>query len=517
MPQTVVFDGTQHTFPDDFTDTDIAAALSTGPSVAGDVARSVGIGVAKGAVGLAGLPGDIAEMGARGIDRATRFIGDKLGVDVKPREDRVPTYGSADIQKAVESKTGEFYKPQTRAGRYAESAGEFVPGALVSGPGNLVLKAAKFGIAPGLAAEGAGEATKGTPYEPYARVAAALVAPSAAGVGRKMVTPFEASPRQTEMVDRLADRGVTSLTAGQRTGSPTLQALETKIGNTPGTGYKAEQIANEGEKQFTKAVMSDVGESGMATKPELQTAKERIGTDFNDLSAQNTLKADNRLTMDLIATANRYDQVLDANQKPVFDKLLGNIIDKAIQGGMTGEEYQIARSQLGGKARGLQITDPEAAKAFKGLQKALDANMERGLSPADKVKWRKARDEYGRLKDVEGSVAKEGEQLTEGIVDPATLNRSISGGKDASAAARGQLPFSDIAEAGAGAMQRPGRMMLQNPTPSGVVMSIPNAIAGRLLMSRPGQSYAGNQIITGARAGSPSIAAIVNALREAQK
>lgn len=148
--------------------------VAEAPSVAGDVAKSGGIGLAKGVIGLAGLPGDLSELGARGIDRATQFVGDKLGVDVKPRPDQPFRGGSADIQKGVESVTGEFYKPKTTAGEFAQTAGEFAPG-LIGGPETLLTKLATRVAAPAIASEAAGQVTKGTAAEPVARVAGAVL------------------------------------------------------------------------------------------------------------------------------------------------------------------------------------------------------------------------------------------------------------------------------------------------------------------------------------------------------
>lgn len=413
--------------------------------------------------------------------------------------------------------TGKLPEPQGRAGRYGEAVGGVLGNPATYFALGGVVKNVASSVAGALGSEAAGQATEGTKYEPAARIAGALAGPVGLNVAQRAITPLPASAERAALVQQLEDRGVTSLTAGEKTGSKTLQSLESKVGNTPGTMFKAEQIADKGKEQFTRATMRDVGESGMATQPELQAAKERIGAQFNDLSARNSLNTDTKMVTDLINTASHYDNVLDALQKPVFDKILKDVVDKAVAGGMTGTEYQIARSQLGGKARGLQVTDPESAKAFKGLQRALDDAMERGLSDADKIAWRKARDEYGRLKDIEGSVAKSGDDLVEGVIDPAALNRSISTGKDASAAARGQLPYSETARAGAGVMVDPVRPALQHPTLGGLTMAIPNVLAGRALMSKPGQAYLANQLLSGDTVGRPSIAAIAEALRAAQR
>lgn len=502
MVQTIVFDGAAHTFPDDFTDADISAALASEP------AKPSGfMGHAKDL--LKSIPGGMVKGAKAGLDFITQEgtdYGNQGGDPLK-----------APLEQGVMAASAALPVPQGRAGKVGESIGEAV-GSPFSylGPGGLISKVATA-ITGGAGSELGGQAAEGTKYETAARIAGALAGPTAMNVAHRAITPFPASPERAGLVADLSDRGVTSLTAGERTGSKTLQNLESKIGNTAGTGFKAEQIADKGKEQFTRSVMHDVGESGMATQPELQAAKERIGANFNDLSARNNLSTDTKMVTDIIDTAKRYDNVLDALQKPVFDKILKDIVDKAVSGGMTGVEYQTLRSQLGGKARGLQVTDPESARAFKGLQKSLDDTMERGLSDADKIAWRKARDEYGRLKDIEGSVAKEGENLVEGVIDPAALNRSISTGKDASAAARGQLPYSETARAGAGVMVDPVRPALQHPTLGGLTMAIPNVLAGRGLMSGAGQTYLGNQLLSGQTIGRPTIAAIAAALREAQR
>ena len=74
------------------------------------------------------------------------------------------------------------YQPQTTAGRYANTIGSFLPGALATpaeGPMGVVGNAIKFGVIPGAASEAAGEATAGTGIEPWAR----FVAGAGAGVG----------------------------------------------------------------------------------------------------------------------------------------------------------------------------------------------------------------------------------------------------------------------------------------------------------------------------------------------
>lgn len=145
------------------------------PSVMADVAKQGGIGLAKAGIGLMGLPGDIS--GA--IDSVSDWTAKKLGMD--PAEvarqraafdkfDFLPT--SQGIQNKIEGVTGKFPEPQTTAGKYAQTIGEFAPAAF-GGEGTLLARGLRAAV-PGAASEAAGQATEGTAAEPYARFAGAL-------------------------------------------------------------------------------------------------------------------------------------------------------------------------------------------------------------------------------------------------------------------------------------------------------------------------------------------------------
>lgn len=151
---------------------------SSASSTALDVAKSAGVGVARGAIALGGLVGDISNFGAKGIKKASDFVADQTGMDryVPPQDgsvlDNIPTSDS--ITKAIEGVTGPFHKPETTAGKYAETIGEFVPAAL-AGPGGLARKLVTQAAIPAIASEAAGQATQGSELEPYARAGAAIV------------------------------------------------------------------------------------------------------------------------------------------------------------------------------------------------------------------------------------------------------------------------------------------------------------------------------------------------------
>lgn len=152
----------------------------TALETARDVAASGGIGVVKGGLGLAGLSGD-----ARGLISGLANKASKaMGYEVSPEAVSAvlkhaspagvlagPT--SAQTRGALETVTGPLYEPKTMPGRYAETAGEFVP-AVVGGPEALAIKAATRVAAPAVAGQSGAELTRGTAAEPYAKALLAL-------------------------------------------------------------------------------------------------------------------------------------------------------------------------------------------------------------------------------------------------------------------------------------------------------------------------------------------------------
>lgn len=490
------------------------------PSQVGDMIKSAGVGVAKGAIGLLGLPGDAAELGARGIDRATRYIGGKLGIDVKPREDRPPTYGSSDIQNAVEARTGEFYKPQTTTGEYAQTVGEFAPGLIGGGGvGALARRGITQVLAPALASEAAGQYTKGTDSEPYARIGGAVagaVAPSALG---RALTPLPTTAARQRLVDALEAEGVDALTAGQRTGRPALRYAESVLGDYPGAGARASGMQQEAQQQFTQAAMRRAGQGLPDASPEvLANNNARLGREFQDLSSRNTLAFDPQFVQDAQRAVRNYDRVPPSQQRAMVEGYVNDIAQHMQQGGMPGTYYQEMRSRLSRQANGLRQSDPTLSEALRDLRNSLDDAMERSISPADQEAWQTARREYGAQKTIEKAASRAGEASAEGQIVPANLRNAVATGNNRGAYARGEGQFSDLARAGSGIMAPlPQSGTAPRALVTGMASSLGGALGvlhggapeaagalvagaaapaaiGRALMSRPVQGYLGNQV-----------------------
>jgi hypothetical protein len=141
--------------------------------------KALDAGVAGGVSQLVGLPRTLADLGARGIHAATNFVEDKLGLQQSAAPDLSKPFlpSSEDVSGFIQDTFyggAQPYKPQTTAEEYARTIGEFVPGAAV-GPGGVVARAANV-VVPAVASETAGQLTKGSAAEPWARGSAAIVA-----------------------------------------------------------------------------------------------------------------------------------------------------------------------------------------------------------------------------------------------------------------------------------------------------------------------------------------------------
>lgn len=276
-----------------------AAPDSTGM----DVLKSAGTGLVRGATQLLGLPGDVAELGATGIHAASKFIGDKIGVNVpdRPKESitGMELPGSEKLLKATEENiTGPLHKPETVAGEYMRTGAEFVPAAL-AGPGSLLRKVLFNAAVPAIASETAGQATKGTAAEPYARAAGGLAGGIAGALGSRAATsemalrgqmPDYVTPHVVNQADHLiadaAGRGVTLTwpeALSQVTGRPVFTDTQRILESSPHSRATMQNALAERPVQVDQAAMREFDNLGPGTNQ-----PSNIGRDVST-AAQDTI------------------------------------------------------------------------------------------------------------------------------------------------------------------------------------------------------------------------------------
>jgi hypothetical protein len=154
-------------------------------------------------------------------ERGAGKIGLPNGVATRVLSNVIPGAGavlpfaptSETLEHGVEHVAGPIYEPQTTAGKFARTAGEFLPAAALPGGGEakVVERLGKMVLAPALASEAAGQLTEGTPLEPVARIAGAALAPAAIGrLGSRSVRAAAAIPT-SEAIGDAAEHGYKSV------------------------------------------------------------------------------------------------------------------------------------------------------------------------------------------------------------------------------------------------------------------------------------------------------------------
>lgn len=161
-----------------------------------DILRSIPGGVVKGITSLLGLPGDIASFMKADKPKEDSSYLSRFESAINPGN-VLPT--TKNIQDFASSALGGFYKPRTLAGEYTETAASFLPNAL-NAP-SLAKGALRVAI-PSITSETAGQLTKDTEYEPYARVAGAAIGGGAQGLSEGLAAESTVSrgiPKTSEL------------------------------------------------------------------------------------------------------------------------------------------------------------------------------------------------------------------------------------------------------------------------------------------------------------------------------
>lgn len=148
-----------------------------------DFGRSLNTGLLEGAAATAGVIGDIEGLFGAGSAALGRSLGlsEEQLAEIRQKQQggllaQFPS--SEDVNKTIQGAAGDYYDPQTMAGEYGRTLGQFAPAAL--SPGGLLGRASSVAV-PAVASETAGQLTEGTKAEPLARLAGALLGAGVTG------------------------------------------------------------------------------------------------------------------------------------------------------------------------------------------------------------------------------------------------------------------------------------------------------------------------------------------------
>lgn len=398
------------------------AASADDVSTPVDVAKSLGAGVVRGGMGLASLPGLAEYFGRKGINA--------LGGNVAP-ETALPMYG--DIEKRVEGAVGPLYKPQTTAGEYANTIGEFAPGLLfpaaaaATRAGQIAGRVVGNVVAPAVVSETAGQITKGSSAEPFARIAGGLAGGYAASRALSPVGGGRGpSPEHNRHVQYLRSEGVEP-SAAQATGARPLKWAEQAAQDVPfGPGMRHVERRAE---QYTRAALRRAGiDAPRATDEVLNEAFTRLGDVFETVGSRAVLRPNQRsqasVRQMMRDVQDYFDTTAEVARVPAIAQAAGEIAEAYRFRQITGPMYTAWRSQLSRLARNMK-GQPEAQRAMNNIVQRLDDIMAPGLPAASRQQLETARREYRNLLAIEDAAGRAGEGAAQGLISPSALRNAV--------------------------------------------------------------------------------------------
>jgi hypothetical protein len=376
--------------------------------------------VARGMADVPALPVNVAQLGAMGVEK---LFGMEDPSMVSRALDRLPD--TRDMLGAVPVLGPESrYKAPGKVGEFLSTGGEFSGGAgLMSGAKAML----KYGLAPGLASEAAGQATQDYPnVEPFARAGAALTTPFAVGAAQKgfqrAVSPMagKLDPSRMKAVETLREAGVTP-TAGQVVGGRT---AESQLYREAATA-SGRALADDALEDFTAAAMKSVGSTARKATPDaLEEATSRIGSVFDDAIVGVEIAPS---TQDLTAMSKALEVYRQLAPKTAVAPIFKNINKELVRAFRSGNPIP-AESVAAWRSNLSKLTtsaDPAARGAAVAALDAVDDAISTALVAAGKpevvAKLSEARNHYRNLLALESAA----QRSDTGIITPAQLRNAL--------------------------------------------------------------------------------------------
>lgn len=399
-----------------------------GSDMAGDVLAAGAAGVSRGITGMADLPGMIAtgvsDIAAAGVEKLGA-----PGVAQGMRDSArfMPWGDGALFRGGAAAATGgaSEFRGDTTLGKYASTAGEFIPGAVATG-GTGVGNMLRYGALPAFASETAGQLTEGTAAEPWARAGAALLAGPLANMAergiRRAISPYGGADQGRLALAQVLDDAGVPVSAGQRVGSETLRRKE---------GMSAAgQSLNEAQREaLTQAALRTAGTDASRATPEVlaETAK-RIGSVFDDVARGVDVTPD-PATVTALASANEtYRQLAPkGTQAPIIGEVVKRMTaafrtDQAIPAS-TVNSWRANLSKLTTSSDG--ATRAAAIEALGALDEALASTLA-SLGRADDVaRLATAREQWRNFLAIQKAATSAGEGAAAGILSPSALRSAV--------------------------------------------------------------------------------------------
>lgn len=260
------------------------------------------------------------------------------------------------------------------------------------------------------------------------------------------------SPQQTALAASAQARGI-PLDAADLTGSRPLKTIRDVLGQLPLTADRQSAIQGAKQTAFNRAVSGTYGAADDAITPQaLQAARDRIGQQFTNLSARNTLQAGGGLVNDLATIQQNAARNMTPDVARVIANNIEDILARVEPGDViNGNAYRALDSQLGRILR--SSSNGDIRYGIGQLRDALRNAMDQSISASDRAAWQQARRQYANLMTVAPLAAR---SETGDVSGRTLLAAALRGSKSSAFHGGGEL----------GELGRIGRAFVAEQTPN---------------------------------------------------
>lgn len=395
-----------------------SGAVDTPGERAGELIKGGAAAVTRGMADVAALPGNLVDLGIQGSNWARGKFGlDPINLEGQAIGGRVvnaiPT--SEDTRGALSAATGgaSDFRATGGAGEYVSTAGEFAGGAgLMGGPSAML----RYGVAPGLASEAAGQLTEGTAVEPWAR-AIAPIATSIALTPRPTTNTI--ADERGAAARRLQERGIKTY-AGQVKDNEGVMRVEGTLAPTP------KQL-----DQFTRAALTEAGYKGpsMRATPGVLRGQQEVITRRMNQIVDIDVPITPKFGEEALRIADDYLAATPGQTLPVrLRNVAKEITDAATNPTNTpirGTQLREWRTALG---RFTTSSDEAIRDAAHDLREVIDAATENALTALgrtdDVAELAKLRTQYRNLLVVTDATTRGGRGGASGVLTPERVSTS---------------------------------------------------------------------------------------------
>lgn len=222
--------------------------------------------------------------------------------------------------------------------------------------------------------------------------AAAIGGNAARGIGRA-IRGGEVSPEVVGLAQKAKSLGI-DVPADRIVNSKPMNALAASLEYMPFSGRTATVEKMQG--QLNRAVSRTFGQDSDNVTMALRKAQNDLGSKFDTVLQNNTVKIDPTFTQELADHAQRATSELESGQANIILKQIEEIAAKAPNGQIDGQAaYNIKKTldRIG------QRNSPEAWYAGD-LKKSLMGALNRSMKPDEAAEFAKVRQQYGTMLDL---------------------------------------------------------------------------------------------------------------------